>query len=83
MFRKEENRIYMENEEGNVIAEVLFPETEPGVFTVTRTFVDESLRGKGVAGKLVAEAAEAIREKGGQMRATCSYAVKWLEKNPV
>ena len=78
-FTVEENRIYLNNAEGKMVAEVTFPETEPGVFTIDHTFVDDSLRGQGIAGKLVESAVEEI-EKKGKVQASCSYAVKWLEQ---
>ena len=46
MFQKEKCRFYMEDENGKLVAEVTFPETEPGVFTINRTYVDPSLRGE-------------------------------------
>ena len=80
MFRTEQNRIYMEDEQGKLVAEITFPETAPGVFTIDHTFVDGSLRGQGVASKLVQAAVDEIRGNGGEVRATCSYAVKWLSE---
>ena len=49
---------------------------------LNRTFVDESLRGQGVAGLLHQLAAEHIRTAGKTVRPTCSYAVAWFEKHP-
>lgn len=80
-FINEENRIYMIDDEGKIIAEVTFPETADGEFTIDHTFVDESLRGQGMASKLVQAAVDEIESRGGTVKATCSYAVKWLEKN--
>ena len=80
-FKKETGRIYGEDENGKVIAEVTFPETEPGVFNINHTLVDSSLQGQGIAGKLVQAAVDEIESQGGKVTATCSYAVKWLEKN--
>lgn len=80
-FIHEKNRIYMNNEAGEVIAEVTFPETAPGVFTIDHTIVDPCLQGQGVAGKLVQAAVDEIKLRGGRVEATCSYAVKWLEKH--
>lgn len=80
-FIHEPNRIYGTDENGKVLAEITFPETEPGVYTIDHTIVDESLRGQGVAGKLVQAAVDDIKVKGGEVRATCSYAVGWLEKH--
>ena len=79
-FKKEENRIYKTDDTGKVIAEVTFPETAEGVYTIDHTFVDNSLRGQGVAAQLVQAAVDAITAKGGRVEATCSYAVKWLSE---
>lgn len=81
MFEIKDNRIYQE-QDGKVVAEITFPETEPGIFTIDHTFVDPILRGQGIASKLVKTAVEEIKRKGGIVRATCPYAVKWLEEHP-
>lgn len=82
-FQKENNRIYSVNESGKVIAEVTFPEPESGVFCIDHTFVDDSLRGQGVAGKLVKMAVEEIQSRNGKVTASCSYAQHWLETHKV
>ncbi len=79
-FIKEPNRIYAENDEGKVIAEVIFPETEEGICTIERTFVDESLRGQSIASQLVSEAVEQIKEQGKAVKAVCTYAQAWMER---
>ena len=46
-----ENRIaYVQ--EGQLLAEATFPEFAPGVVNIDHTFVDEALRGQGVAAQL-------------------------------
>ena len=80
-FIHEPNRIYGTDENNKVIAEVTFPETEPGVFTIDHTIVDSSLQGQGIAGQLVQAAVDDIKSQGGKVQATCSYAVKWLQKH--
>ena len=42
---------------------------------------NDSLRGQGMADKLVRAALADIAKDGKKYRATCSYAVKWLEKH--
>ena len=79
---RETTRVYALNEEGKLVAEITFPMTAPGVYTIDHTFVDPSLRGQGAADALVRAALEQIRENGGRVEATCSYAVRWLEKHP-
>ena len=67
--------------EGKIIAEITFPKSENGIYTINRTFVHESLRGRGVAAMLVQLAVDEIQRKGGEIAATCPYARKWLEEN--
>ena len=71
-FITEKDRIYATDPSGNVIAEVTFP-SEDGVSTIDHTFVDPSLRGEGIAGKLVKLAADKILAEGNKIAATCSY----------
>lgn len=76
----EKNRIYSNDSDGKVIAEVTFPEVECGIYNINHTFVDTALRGKGVAGKLVELAVKQIRAQGGEVTASCSYAQSRLAK---
>ena len=80
MFLTEQGRIYMEDEQGRIVAEITFPEILPGVYSIDHTFVDNSLRGQGIASKLVQAAVDEIRRRSGEVQATCSYAVKWLSE---
>lgn len=68
-------------EKGSQVGEVTFPETETGVFDINHTFVDKSMQGKGIAAELVSRAIKEIRLRGGEVRASCSYARKYIEKN--
>ena len=64
------------------LAEVDFPELEAGLVDINHTFVDDSLRGQGIAGKLMEAAADYLRSQGKKSVISCSYAVKWFEKHP-
>lgn len=77
----DKNSIVLRDNSGNIFGKVEFEEVENGVFNIFNTYVDESLRGKGVASKLVKVAKEEIEKRNGKVIATCSYAKKWLEKN--
>ncbi len=81
----EENRIYAvedgnEVDGGMPVAFVSFPQRE-GIFVINHTYVDERLRGQGIASELVRRAVEEIERRGGQYKATCSYAQLWLARN--
>lgn len=80
-FHYDSERIFAKNAEGKVIAEVTFP-VKDGIATINHTFVDESLRGQGVAGQLVQTAVDQILREGYKLAATCPYAVSWLAKHP-
>ena len=80
-FQQENGRIWLDNEEGRLVAEITFPERD-GVAVIDHTFVDGSLRGQGVAGQLVQGAVDQLRERNLKAVATCSYAVKWFDSHP-
>jgi len=80
-FIFEANRIFINGEKGGVIAEVTFPSISETVVNIDHTFVDESLRGQGVASKLLEELAKKLREENKKAYPTCSYAVSWFQKN--
>ena len=78
----EPTRVYGLDGGGRLVAEITFPCTQPGIYTIDHTFVDDTLRGQGVAGQLLRAAADQIRAEGKCARATCSYAKIWFEKHP-
>ncbi|MDE5869976.1 MAG: N-acetyltransferase [Muribaculaceae bacterium] len=80
-FKIEKDRIYAEDPSGKLLAEITFP-TKDSVSTIDHTFVSPSLRGQGIAGKLVKLAADKILSEGNQIAATCIYAVRWFERHP-
>ena len=80
-FITESDRIYAADSSGHRLAEVTFP-TRDGVSTIDHTFVDNSLRGQGVAGVLVKLAADKILSDGNRIAATCPYAITWFERHP-
>lgn len=81
IFVEEKNRIYCKNEEGEVVAEVTFPDLDENTIEVNHTFVDDSLRGQGIAGQLLEAAAAKAKRESKKVIPSCSYAIKWFEKN--
>lgn len=79
-FQYEAERIYAEDEAGRLLAEVTLP-VKDGVANITHTFVDDSLRGQGVAALLMEAAVNNIRERNLKAKLTCSYAIKWFESH--
>ncbi|MDO4492763.1 MAG: GNAT family N-acetyltransferase [Clostridia bacterium] len=79
-FQVETGRIFAADGE-KLLCEVTFP-VRDGVATIDHTFVDDSLRGQGIAGQLMEAAVAEIGKNGWKAHPTCSYAVKWFEKHP-
>ncbi len=69
-------------EDGALLAYVDFPLKEEGVRIISKTFVDESLRGQGVASKLLSLLSEKAKREGFLLIPLCSYAVSYFEKHP-
>lgn len=80
-FVTESNRIYYE-QEGRTLAEITFPALDDTTVNIDHTFVDECLRGQGVAGRLMELAVAELERTGRKAVATCSYARRWLENHP-
>ena len=81
-FTHEDNRIYSLNKEGKVIAEITFPAVGPLTVNIESTFVDPSLRGQGIADKLVQAAVDTIKAQHQKAIVTCSYAKEWFASHP-
>ena len=79
-FQREDGRIFAMDGD-RLVAEITFPARD-GVADIDHTFVDDSLRGQGVAGQLVRAAADQIRADGSRARVTCSYARTWFARHP-
>ncbi len=80
-FQKKLGRIYAKDGK-NLLAEILFPDTMPGICDICRVFVDDSLRGQGIAGQLMELAAAEIAAAGKKAKTSCPYAKNWVEKHP-
>jgi predicted GNAT family acetyltransferase len=81
-FLQEANKIYLNDDNNHMIAVVTFPKVSEGVVNLDHTFVDPSLRGQGVAGKLMEAAVVYFRSNDLKVKPTCSYAVKWFSEHP-
>jgi len=81
-FLKDNDHIYLNNDEGQMIAEAAWVNNSDGSRNLWHTFVDDSLRGQGIAGKLMEAFAADLRETGKKGVLTCSYAVSWFAKHP-
>ena len=81
-FTKTENGFVKYDENGKVIAEITYSSTSnPDIVVADHTFVDSSLRGQGVAGKLLNTLVEDIKQQNKKIKASCSYVVKKFSKD--
>lgn len=81
-FIYNQNRIAYSDADGKLLAEVTFPSTDIHTVDIHHTFVDDSLRGQGVAGQLMEAAVGYLRTQNKKATLTCGYAVKWFKKHP-
>lgn len=79
-FIRDNNKIYLLKDDREV-ALIEFEKIDDNTYNIYHTFVDDSLRGQGIASLLVEEAVKYIESMGCSVTATCSYAAYWLEKN--
>jgi predicted GNAT family acetyltransferase len=80
-FIREADKIYLKDNNDHMIAVVTFPRLTDGVVNIDHTYVDDTLRGQGIAGKLMEEAVSYFRENNLKSKLTCSYAVKWFDEH--
>jgi len=81
MFRVEENRTIYLDGKGNTLGEVDYPYISSNVVDVNHTYVDMSLRGKGIASLLLTNALNYFRENNIKVKCSCSYAIKWISNH--
>ena len=81
MIKVEENKTtYLVNDV--VMGEVDYPYINEDTVNIMHTFVDNSLRGQGIADKLMTEVFKYLSKNNVKVVCTCSYAASWLEKHP-
>lgn len=79
-FLQGENRYYLENDEKKLIAEITFTEPNDEFYIIDHTFVDGTLRGKGIAQALVKEVVTKAREENKTIIPLCPFAKLEFEK---
>ena len=81
-FTYNSNQIALFHSDNNLLAEVTFPDIDENTVNINHTYVDDSLRGQGIAGQLMEAAAKQLRSQGKKAVLTCYYAIAWFEKHP-
>ena len=75
----EENRIYLHDENWNILAEIDFEKIDGKTYNIFHTFVDDSVKWQGIGGELVERAVAYLTSKWYKVSATCSYAKKTVK----
>lgn len=82
-FKHEPSRYYAEDADGKLIAEITYPRIDDGAnVAIDHTYVDPSLRGQGVAGKLMKLVIDEARAEGFLIEPLCTYAHSTFERHP-
>ena len=81
-FTKTNDGFVKYDENGRIIAEITyFPTNDPNVVVADHTFVDPSLRGQGVAGKLLDALVKDMADQNKKIKPTCSYVIKKFQED--
>ncbi|WP_078393898.1 GNAT family N-acetyltransferase [Shouchella patagoniensis] len=71
---KSDQAHYILDENNNRIAEITYVESDESFIIIDHTFVDESLRGQGIASKLVASVVEEMKKQNKKIVPLCPFA---------
>ena len=71
---------FLNNEQGQRIAEISYVWSNEHTIIADHTWVDDSLRGQGMARQLLDHLAEFAREKSLKIIATCSYVLVMFKR---
>lgn len=79
---KGDGKFYIGDDEQNPIAEITFKVRDAETIIADHTYVSDTLRGQGIAGKLYDVLINYAREENVKIVPTCSYVQKKMEKSP-
>lgn len=76
------SQIALYGDNHQLLAEVNFPDIDDTTVDIRHTFVDDSLRGQGIAGQLMAAVVRELQNTNKKAVLTCPYAQLWFQKHP-
>lgn len=79
-FIKGDHRFYQEDDDGKLLAEITWKPISDKVVEVDHTYVDESLRGQGLAEELVDRLVVEMKVDGKMMVPVCPYVIDLFER---
>lgn len=80
-FSQEEGRFFIEDN-GNTLAEITFTQPNDEFFIIDHTFVDDQLRGQGIANQLVKKVVDKARADDKTIIPLCPFAKGQFERIP-
>ncbi|MDD4204223.1 MAG: GNAT family N-acetyltransferase [Acholeplasmataceae bacterium] len=80
MFQHKNNRFFMNDENGKMVAEITYSVSDK-IIIIDHTFVDPSLRGQGIASKLVDSVVELAKKENKKIIPLCPYTKKLFENS--
>ncbi|WP_027109032.1 GNAT family N-acetyltransferase [Lacticigenium naphthae] len=81
-FKKEGNRFFSEDSDGNLLAEITyFPKGDDRI-VIDHTFVDPSLRGQGIAEQSVDYVVKEMKTENKKIEPLCPYVVELFARKP-
>jgi len=78
---KGDHKFYIGENEANPIAQITYKDVDDRTIIADHTFVSESLRGQGIAGKLFNELMAFVEEENKKVIPTCSYVKAKMERS--
>ena len=79
---KGDHKFYIGEDETNPIAQITYKDQDEHTIIADHTYVSESLRGQGVAGKLFDKLIEYAEEENKKIVPECSYVKVKLQRSP-
>lgn len=83
-FLKDVGSIYVRDESGKKIAQITYSDNleQENVWNADSVYVDERLRGQGIAEELVDELVKEAQHKSKKIKAVCPYVVTLFDRKP-
>lgn len=82
IYKTDDSRTWLEDEEGEEVAVLEHPEIRRGVVNIRYIYVDTSLTGQDISGKMMKLLAERLKKKKKRAELSCSYAIRWFAEHP-
>lgn len=79
-IKRGNNKFYIGENESEMIAKITWKDGGNNIIVINHTIVDPSLRGQGIAGKLLKEVVDMARKEDLKIVPVCSYAVAKLTR---